>query len=262
MALADVFRTCKAEKRPAIMPFLTAGFPSEKAFARILRAVARSGADMIEIGIPFSDPLADGKAIQMSSQTALANGITAERALRLCRSAMDGCRVPLVMMSYYNPVLACGRRRLVQKMRASGFQGMIIPDLVPEEGEAMRTVCRKEDIDLVYLLAPTSTEARRARIIRQSSGFVYLVSVAGVTGARKTLPRSLTKWIRQVKTECPLPVCVGFGISTLRQAKELSRVADGIIIGSALVDIMVRATGTRQMSKEVGGFIARLRRGG
>lgn len=257
--IADIFEKCKSENRAAIMPFLTAGFPNEKIFLQLLRALARAGSDMIEVGIPFSDPLADGRSIQFSSQTALENGTNLERTIRLLERRHFGNEVPLIMMSYYNPIIAFGASQLVRNAHGAGIVGLIIPDMIPEEGSAMESLCRKHGLDQIYLLAPTSNGKRRSAIIKRSGGFVYLVSVTGVTGARKSLPRGLNSWIRQIKKESLLPVCVGFGISDYRQAREISRVADGIIIGSAIVEIIRQAKNTRSMIYEVERFISRLR---
>lgn len=257
--ITEVFKKCKAENRAAIMPFLTAGFPSEKTFLRLLRTLIASGADMIEIGIPFSDPLADGRSIQYSSQTALKNGASMQRTIQLLAEMGADNEVPLILMSYYNPIHTMGRARFARKAQKAGVQGLIVPDVVLEEGKAMETICKENGLDLIYLLAPTSTDERRSQIIRRSSGFVYLVSLIGVTGARRKLPRHLNYWIRQVKKESPLPICVGFGISDHRQAREISRVADGVIIGSAIVEIIRKSDGASQMINDVGRFISQLK---
>jgi tryptophan synthase alpha chain len=257
--IADIFEKCRAENRTAIMPFLTAGFPSANTFLQLLNTLIRSGADMIEIGIPFSDPLADGRSIQYSSQVALANGTSMEKTICKLSDMRGNHRTPLILMSYYNPIKAYGASRLARRAHDAGIEGMIIPDIIPEEGGGMETICSKQDIDLIYLLAPTSKGGRRAQIIKRSRGFVYLVSVTGVTGARRRLPRGLNSWIRQVKKQSSLPVCVGFGISNIAQAQEISKVADGIIIGSAIVEIIRQAKNTRTMIGEVGRFISQLR---
>jgi tryptophan synthase alpha chain len=260
MHLAELFRKCRSEKRAAVMPFLTSGYPTDKIFIELLRGMIRAGADLIEIGVPFSDPLADGKSIQKSSETALANGVTIDRTLRLAERAVRGQSVPLVLMSYYNPILSYGLERLLKRMARSNFRGLIIPDLVLEEGAEMEELCRRHGVDLIYLLAPTSNRERRLEIIRRTGGFVYLVSVAGVTGARQVLPRKLKAWIRRVKKESTHPVCVGFGISSQRQIREISGAADGIIIGSALVEIINRAPNRALMIKNVESFISGFRK--
>jgi len=259
MNVAEVFSQCRSGQRAAVMPFLTAGFPSEKLFCKLLAGIVKGGADMIEIGIPFSDPLADGKSIQRSSEQSLANGINIDRTLQMCSRTLNGFSTPLILMSYINPILAYGTELLLRRMYRAGFRGLIVPDLVPEEGREMERMCRQSNIDLIYLLAPTSTAERCRQIVNRSGGFVYLVSVAGVTGVRKSFPPEIHKWIRKVKKDSPLPVCVGFGISNHRQAKAISRNADGVIVGSALVEIIRQAANENRMIADVKSFVSKLR---
>jgi len=261
ISISQTFARCTAHNQKALIPFLTAGFPDDQTFLRLLEKVGRVGADMIEIGIPFSDPLADGPAIQYASQEALAQGMTVERTLRLLRTSNRRHQVPRIIMSYYNPIHAYGLSRFVEQARKVGISGLIIPDLIWEEGLEAERVCQKHHLDLIYLLARTSPPARRRQIIKRSSGFVYLVSVTGVTGARTQFPRQLRSWITQIKRESPLPVCVGFGISNHTQAREISRAADGIIIGSAIIDVIRQANGSRQAVTDTGTFLRRIREG-
>lgn len=259
MELSEIFSNCRSDHRAAVMPFLTAGFPSEKLFGKLLAGVVKAGADMIEIGVPFSDPLADGKSIQKASEQALANGINMDRILQICARTMKDGTTPMILMSYINPILAYGTELLLKRMHRAGFRGLIVPDLVPEEGKKMERLCRQGKIDLIYLLAPTSTAERRTQIVNRSSGFVYLVSVVGVTGTRKSFPPEIHNWIRQVKRESPLPVCVGFGISDHRQAKAIARNADGVIVGSALTEIIRQAESEKDMMAGVKSFVSQLR---
>jgi len=261
ISISETFRRCAAEKQKALIPFLTAGFPDEKTFVRLLDEFAHAGADMIEIGIPFSDPLADGPVIQAASQQALAAGMTTERTLQLLRNTNGNHQVPRIIMSYYNPIRAYGLPRFAKQARRAGVAGLIVPDLIWEEAREAEQVCREHGIDLIYLLARTSPSPRRKQIISRSRGFVYLVSVTGVTGARQTFSPGLQSWIGKVKKESPLPVCVGFGISNPDQARSISRSADGIIIGSAIIEIISRAGKHRRMVKDIGAFIHRIRQG-
>ena len=246
-SMAKAFASCKARNRTALIPFLTAGFPDESTFPQLLCEFEHSGADMIVIGFAFSDPLADGPTIQYASQKALAGGMTVEKTFRLLQASNGVHVVPRIVMSYYNPVRAYGFTRFAERAREVGVSGLIIPDLVCEEGSTVERICRETGINLIYLLARTSSPARRKQILSRSRGFVYLVSVMGVTGARTTFPKDLLRWIKQVKMESPLPVCVGFGISNPDQAGNVSRVADGVIIGSAIIDVIRRASGRRQI---------------
>jgi len=254
MTVTEAFTRCCQEKRKALMPFLTAGYPTPASFVKLVKEACLSGADMLEIGVPFTDPMADGKTIQRSSETALKNGITLSSTLDM----LAGIKVqqPFILMSYFNPLYHYGFARLVKDARRSGIRGIIIPDLIPEEGREIQALCVAEGIDLIYLLAPTSSTTRRKMILRQSRGFVYLVTVAGVTGARQALPSTLNKWIAGIKKETDLPVCAGFGISTPEQARRIARVADGIIIGSALINHIDRAG---RDIKSTGKFIGRLK---
>lgn len=261
MTLAGTFSRCRDEKRAALIPYLTAGFPNQRMFSRLLAAYARSGADIIEIGIPFSDPLADGPVIQYASQQALQNGTTMQQTLELLHDDNGTAGVPLVIMSYYNPIHAYGAARFVREAKAAGIAGVLIPDLIPDDDNEIDRRCREAAIDVIYLVAPTTAPARRRVIIAKSRGFVYLVSVTGVTGARARLPRQLTGWIRQVKDGSSLPVCVGFGISTPQQAREVSRHADGVIIGSALIELIRRGGRPGEIIGRIERFLTQVRKG-
>ncbi len=259
-SIAETFAYCRSKRRTALMPFLVSGYPNGTTFLKLLKKFEQSGADLIEIGIPFSDPLADGKTIQASSQKALENGVGVEKTFQSL-SRLKNFKTPLILMSYFNPIFHYGFERFVRKSFDLGVRGLIIPDLIPEEGGTIEKICMHYNIDLIYLLAPTSNGARRQLIISRSHGFIYLVSLAGVTGARKELPSSLVSWIRQVKSETHLPVCVGFGISNVHQAEKLSRAADGIIIGSAIIDKINGIKGSDNIVRETGNFISQLRKG-
>ncbi|MEW5994510.1 MAG: tryptophan synthase subunit alpha [Candidatus Zixiibacteriota bacterium] len=237
-SIGDVFNRCRAENRAALIPYLTAGFPSQKSFVSLLRSIAGVGADIIEIGIPFSDPLADGPTIQYSSQRALENGVTVDRTLQTLSRLETGSLPPLVIMSYLNPLLQYGLKKFARNAHKSGVRGLIVPDIIPEESADVEQACRTEGIDVIHLLAPTSTPDRQGMILRRSRGFVYLVSVTGVTGARRQLPRELNRWIADVKSRSPVPTAVGFGIARPEQAQHVAKVADGVIVGSAIIDIL------------------------
>ncbi len=259
--LAETFSRCRARKRKALIPYLTAGFPDQQLFLDLLAAYVRAGADIIEVGIPFSDPLADGPAIQFSSQRALDNGVTLGNTLELLHANNGTAGTPLVIMSYYNPIHAYGPARFVRKAKAAGIAGVLIPDLIPDEDDEIARRCREAGLDMIYLVAPTTTPARRKSIIAQSRGFVYLVSVTGTTGARAKLPRQLAGWIRQVKSNSSLPVCVGFGISNPRQARAVARHADGVIIGSAIIDLIRAENSPRKIVARTETFLRQIRKG-
>lgn len=259
--ITQTLARCTNNKRIALIPFLTAGYPDEKTFLRLLEEFGSAGADVIEIGIPFSDPLADGPVIQQASQHALEHGMTIARTLQLLKSLNGAHPAPRILMSYYNPIRAYGLQRFADHARSAGVSGLIVPDLIWEEGAEVERACRDSEIDLIYLLARTSPPPRRRQIMRKSRGFVYLVSVTGVTGAKTSFPPAVLNWIRRVKQESTLPVCVGFGISTPAQAHQVSQAADGVIVGSAIIDLIRRTDDPRRAVKRVGDFLRRMRKG-
>lgn len=256
--IQTAFQSARAAGRAALMPYLTLGFPSLPASEDIIAAIAASGADLIELGLPFSDPLADGPTIQHSTQIALRQGATLAGCLHICRKLRQrGVQQPFLLMGYYNPLLAFGLERFVAEAAESGADGFIIPDLPPEEAGELEALCRVHGLALVYLLAPTSTQNRIELVARRSSGFIYLVSLAGVTGARQSLPTDLRQFIERVRQASQtLPLAVGFGISTPEQARQVGDLADGVIVGSALIDYVDRSD---QPAAAAAQFIASLR---
>ncbi len=222
----------------ALMPYVTVGYPSIEATLKTVNLLAENGCDIIELGIPFSDPLADGATIQKASFSALQNGVTPQLCLEVAKQLSQEIDTPLVFMTYLNPVFRYGFKEFCDACADSGVSGLIIPDLPPEEGLELETIAREQGIDLIYLLAPTSTEERIRIVAERSRGFIYLVSVTGVTGARDSLPTDLEAFVARVRRVATQPLCIGFGISTPQQAKWVSRIADGVIIGSRLIQLM------------------------
>ncbi len=222
----------------ALIPYITVGYPDTKTTLKAISLLEANGADIIELGIPFSDPLADGATIQESSYQALRKGVNTDTCLEIVRQARKKTTVPLVFMSYYNPVLRYGLEKFCIACAEAGVDGLIVPDLPPEEGTDLKSFTLRYGLDLIYLLAPTSTPERIKMVAEQSSGYIYLVSVAGVTGARTSLPPDLHSFIARVRRETKKPLCVGFGISTPEQAGEIGKLADGVIIGSRLIQLM------------------------
>ena len=222
----------------ALIPFFTMGYPDMGTSLALIRAAAGAGADIIEVGIPFSDPIADGPSIQFSSQEALKAGTTLQGALDSLKTITEDLDVPIVIMSYYNPLLSMGLREFSEVAANVPVSGVIVPDLPPEEGEELENLLRSVGIDTIYLVAPTSPRERIEMIAARSCGFVYAVSVTGVTGARSELPPEIPAFLTEIRQAAGKPVCVGFGISTKEHARLLAPHADGIIIGSAIVDII------------------------
>jgi tryptophan synthase alpha chain len=222
----------------ALIPYLTVGYPDIETTLKAVTLFAKNGADIIELGIPFSDPLADGATIQESSHRALQNGITPEICLETAGKLRRKINIPLVFMTYFNPILSYGLNKFCQDCLKAGIDGIIVPDLPPEEGEILEGATRESGLDLIYLLSPSSTPERIRLVAQKSGGFIYLVSVTGVTGARNDVPAGLSDFISRVRRNSSLPLCVGFGISGAEQAQKISKIADGVIIGSRLIQIM------------------------
>jgi len=225
----------KKKKQKALIVFMTAGDPSLKKNAQLVHAFEKEGVDLIELGVPFSDPLADGPVIQASSQRSLARGTTLQKILQLVKSLRKTSEIPLVLMSYLNPIWHYGVGRFAMDARRAGVDGVIVPDLPPEEGKKIASTLARRGIDLIYLLAPTSSPKRQRLVTRSSRGFVYFVSLTGVTGSGRSDSASIRGFVRSAKKMTRLPVCVGFGISTPQDAKKMAAISDGVIVGSAVV---------------------------
>jgi tryptophan synthase alpha chain len=225
-------------RHKALVAYITVGYPDINATPHIAQALAESGSDIIELGIPFSDPLADGATIQKASYQALQNGTTPKICLEVAEEIRKKIKTPLVFMTYYNPVLNYGLEAFCRNCGTAGINGLIVPDLPPEEGADLETIARKHDIDLIYMLAPTSTEKRIREAGKRSRGFIYLVSLTGVTGAREELPPEIEDFVKKVREKAKQPLCVGFGISSAEQAKRVAATADGVIVGSRLIQLI------------------------
>ncbi len=231
------------QNKPIFMPYYPVGYPNLETSIDVLEALAKNGADLIEVGMSFSDPLADGPVIQQATQTALERGVTTQAAIdAIATLRQRGVSIPLVLMGYYNPILAYGLERFVNHARDAGANGFIIPDLPPEEADEFLAVLKPTSLPLITMLAPTTPAERIEKIARNAQGFIYLVSVTGVTGARADIPTGLEALIARVRQHTSAPVCVGFGIGTPQQAKAVGVLADGVIVGSACV----REIGTSQ----------------
>ena len=249
--IASVF---SRRNHKALIPYVTVGYPSLEDTLEVVPLLARNGADIVELGIPFSDPLADGVTIQRSSFQALQKGVTPQLCLDTAKKLREKVDIPLVFMTYYNPVFHYGLEQFCSACVASGIDGLIIPDLPPQEGGSLEAITQKQGLDLIYLLAPTSPPERIKLVGQRSRGFIYLVSVTGVTGARDRLPADLEVFVSRVKEQVSQPLCVGFGISTPSQAKRVARLADGVIVGSRIIQLMEAGD-----MPQVGEFIRELR---
>jgi tryptophan synthase alpha chain len=235
----ELFARTRAEKRIALLPFMTVGYPDLATSEALVRAMVDGGGDGIELGIPFSDPLADGPTVQRASFEALRQGTTPTDAFDMVRRLRAaGVAVPLILMGYSNTFLALGEETFVRDAAQAGADGLILTDLPPEESDATRARCQEHGLDLIYLVAPTSDEARIAEIVPRASGFIYCVGVVGVTGARAELAKELPEFLRKLRAKTDLPLVVGFGISKREHIEALEGLADGAIVASALIDLV------------------------
>jgi tryptophan synthase alpha chain len=242
-------------KSRALIPYLTAGFPTPALSRDALRAAAAAGADFIEVGVPFSDPLADGPTIQRTTQTALEQGMTVSRVLALIReAALD---VPVIIMTYLNPVLAYGVERFARDAYAAGAAGVLLTDLPAGADRGVERAVTTSSLALIRLIAPTTDDARLKAALNNATGFVYLISRLGVTGARDHVPADLESNVRRIRAASPLPVVVGFGIGTPAQAAAAARFADGVVVGSALMEALARGgvPALERLSRELAGAV-------
>ena len=240
--IASAFANALHEQTAALMPYYTLGYPDRDTSLNIIEAIA-SDSDLLELGIPFSDPLADGPTIQHSTQVSLENGTTVAGCLDMVRELRRrGVQTPICLMGYYNPMLAYGLDRFVQDAKIAGIQGFIVPDLPPEEAVELERLAAGAGLPYIYFLAPTSSMERIEQVARQAQGFIYLVSVTGVTGARRALHRDLAEFVQRVRTRSAVPLAIGFGISTPSQAALVAQLADGVIVGSALINAVNAAS--------------------
>ncbi len=234
--IADAFARAKREGRAAFVAYLTAGDPSPEATVGLARALARAGTDVLELGVPFSDPIADGPVLQRAASRALAARTTLQTVFGMARRIREETDLALVLFSYLNPVLRRGVARTAAEAREAGFDGALVTDLPPEEASAVHPALRAAGLDTVFLVSPTSPSARMAAAARLSSGFLYLVSRSGTTGVRRALARDLHATVRRARSQARgLPIAIGFGIGTSEAAARAASLADGVVVGSALV---------------------------
>jgi tryptophan synthase alpha chain len=255
-----LFGRLRRERKKALIVYITAGDPSLQATERLILEIEKSGADLIELGIPFSDPLADGPTIQKASQRALAGGVTVRSILAMARGIKGKVSLPLVFMTYYNLVMQYGVKEFIKDAKSAGIEGIIIPDLPPEEAVELIRMGKKENFSTIFLAAPTSSPVRLKIISAKSTGFIYYVSLTGVTGARQRLPRDIVEHVKRLKRLTRKPVCVGFGISGAGQAGRIASIADGVIVGSAIVKIMEKYKGSKELYRKVSSFVSKLAR--
>lgn len=237
-------REARKKSEKLFCAFLTLGFPNLKATEKLIWEFEKMGVDILELGFPFSDPMADGPTIQYSSEVALKNGVQMEDAFKLVKKVRaQGCRLPILFFTYLNPVFHYGVKNFAKQAKRAGFDGLIIPDAPPEEERELTLACRKLSLSRVYLVAPTTEKKRAALIARHSEGFIYYVSLRGVTGARKALASDIKRNLKTLKGITPKPVLIGFGVSSPQQSRDLGHVSEGVIVGSAIVEKLRHAKG-------------------
>jgi tryptophan synthase alpha chain len=238
--LKHAFERLRTAGETGLVPYITAGDPDLETSASLVLELERAGADVVELGVPFTDPLADGPSVQAATERALASGTTLEQILDLVRDLRERTQIPIVLMTYYNPALAYGIERLAGRARVAGVDGFIMTDLPPEEAAPWKAVADRHGLATIFLLAPTSPTERLRLASRMSSGFVYCVSRTGVTGARAALPEDLQALLQRIRAETSQPIAVGFGISRPEHVAQVGQWADAAVVGSAVVDLVGR----------------------
>ncbi|MBI2082816.1 MAG: tryptophan synthase subunit alpha [Deltaproteobacteria bacterium] len=255
--ISNKFKILRQKKRKALITFITAGDPNIPTTKKLIFALEKGGADIIELGVPFSDPMADGPVIQKASERALNKGVTLSKILRLVREVRKTTEIPILLMGYYNPILAYGLKRFATDAARSGIDAALVVDLPPEVAGSLKRELKRKKIDLIFLLAPTSTPERIQKVCRKGSGFIYFVSVTGITGARLKGPNEIQKKIREIRRKTDLPIAIGFGIRTPSDARKISRLADGVVIGS---EIVRRIATSKQPAQVVQRFVHSIRK--
>jgi len=257
--ISDTFADLKARGEVALIPYITAGDPHLEMTEQLVLESVRQGADLIELGVPFSDPMADGPANQLAAERALRSGTSLRQILHLVQRLRQTVTVPLILFTYYNPIFRYGGARFADDAREAGVDGVLCVDLPPEEADELKQETDRADLDLIFLLAPTSSLVRARKVLTRVRGFVYYVSVTGVTGVRDTLPDDLGEMVRRIRAISPVPVGVGFGISSPHQAAQVAAFADGVIVGSAISRIIETHCDQPDLVKRVGTFVGSLK---
>jgi tryptophan synthase alpha chain len=256
--IREKFGELKRSGHGGFIPFVTAGDPDLATTERLLIELAKAGADIIELGVPFSDPVADGEVIQRASERALRNGVTVHDALTCARNVRRHIDVPIVLFSYFNPLLQFGLELFAPTARQAGIDAVLVTDLIPEEAESWTQNLLRHGLDPIFLVAPTTSDKRLALTAQQARGFIYAVSRAGVTGARDQMTRDAEDLVRRVRSVSDLPVAVGFGISSPEQVRAVCRFADAAIVGSAIVTEIEKLSGESNLVNRIGEFAASL----
>jgi tryptophan synthase alpha chain len=256
--IADAFTTLKEQGKKGFIPFITAGDPDLATTQELLIVLANSGATLIELGVPFSDPMADGPVIQRASERALKHGFNLQEVLDTVARARKQVDTPIILFSYYNPLFQFGLKRLAKAAKDAGLDGVLVTDLTPEESSEFEAELRANELDMIFLVAPTSTDERLKLVAQHASGFIYAVSRAGVTGARDTVSVEAEKLVNRMRRFSQLPIAVGFGISNVDQVRDVHRYADAVVVGSAIVAEMERLQKVPDLAKGISKFVTGL----
>lgn len=258
--ISSTFERLRVREEKALVTFITAGDPDVGATVPAMHEMAKSGTDILELGVPFTDPEADGPSIQRSSERGLEQGVTLTKTCELVAAFREkNAETPVVLMGYYNPILAIGIERFAKLAANCGLDGLIVVNLPPESAEVLHTALRRVDIDLIFLIAPTTPESRLEAIIEQAQGFLYYVSIKGVTGAHHLNVADVAAHVKRIKNKTTLPVAVGFGIKTPAAAKQVAKIADAVVVGSALVDVMGQQQALEMTLTELANIASQLK---
>ena len=256
--IENAFNSLNREGKKGLIPFITAGDPDLQTTEELLFVLSQSGATLIELGVPFSDPMADGPVIQRASERALKRGFGLQQVLDTAARARKRIETPIILFSYYNPLLQFGLKRIAKAAKDAGIDGVLVTDLTPEEAGEFEAELRAQGLDMIFLIAPTSTDERLKLVARHASGFIYAVSRAGVTGARSAVSAEAEKLVTRMRQFSSLPIAVGFGISNAQQVADVQRYADAVVVGSALVAEMEMMSGAPDLVKHIGAFLTGL----
>ena len=264
--IAERFAQLKQQKRAGLITFITAGDPDEATSQKILAGLANAGADLIELGMPFSDPMADGPAIQLAGMRAIKSGMTAAKTINLARDyRKTDSQTPIVLMGYYNPIYRYGNKKFIQDALAAGVDGLIVVDLPPEHDDELCDLCLAAGLHWIRLIAPTTDDARLTKIVNKASGFVYYVAVSGVTGTKSAAIADIKKTIARIKHRTALPVAAGFGIKNAQQVNAVAEFADAVVVGSAIIDAVAAAIKQNKRGEQLAAaaheFVGELARG-
>jgi len=256
--ITETFETLKREGKKGFIPFITAGDPDLPTTRELIIELANAGATLIELGVPFTDPMADGPVIQRASERALLHGFGIADVLQIVSQARKETEVPIILFSYFNPLLQFGVEQLAGEAKRAGVDGVLVTDLVPEEAEQFKSMLRSQDLDMIFLVAPTSTDERLQMVAGRASGFIYAVSRAGITGARERMSAEAEELVKRVRQFSDLPVAVGFGISKPEHVRDVWRYADAAVVGSAIVKVVEESPSGPAAVKSVGQFVRQL----